>query len=62
MQNACQVLQDRQSLLIKEYQTTRVQYTKAQAEENWQQAGEAEKALMSLHQSLVETQNQLKTC
>ena len=61
-QSSCQVLQDRQSLLNREYQTTSVQYSKARAEGNWQQAGEAEKTLMNLHQSLIETQNQLKAC
>ena len=61
-QSSCQVLHDRQVLLNKEYQTTSVQYTRAWAGGNWQQAGEAEKALMSLHQSIVQTQTQLKDC
>ena len=61
-QSSCQVLHDRQALLNREYQTTSVQYAKAQAGRNWQQAGEAEKTLMSLYQSLVETQTQLKAC
>ncbi len=61
-QSSCQVLHDRQSLLNREYQTTSVQYSKARADGNSQQAGEDEKALMSLHKSIVETRNQLKTC
>jgi hypothetical protein len=61
-QSSCQVLRDRQALLNREYQTTSVQYNKARANGNWQQAGEAEKALMRLHQSLVQMQTQLKAC
>jgi hypothetical protein len=60
--SSCQVLHDRQYLLKRECQTTHVEYTKAQAEENWQQAGEAEKTLMNLHQSMVQVQSQLKAC
>jgi hypothetical protein len=61
-QSSCQVLRDHQSLLNQEYQTTRVQYSKARADGNWQQAGEAEKTLIRLHQSLVQMQSQLKAC
>jgi hypothetical protein len=61
-QNSCQVLQDRQSFLNREYQKISVQYSKARADGNWQQVGEAEKTLMSLHQSIVQVQSQLKAC
>jgi hypothetical protein len=61
-QGSCQVLRDRQALLNKEYQTTNVQYTRARAGGNWLQAGEAEKALMRLHQSIAQMQTQLKAC
>ena len=61
-QSSCQILQNRQSFLNREYQKTSVQYSKARADGNWQQAGEAEKALMSLHQSLIQMQSQLKAC
>jgi len=60
--SSCLVLHDRQALLNQEYQITSVQFNKAQAGRNWQQAGEAEKTLMSLHQSLVQIQSQLKAC
>ena len=61
-ESSCQVLQDRQSLLNHEYQITSVQYSKAHATGNSQQAGEAEKELMSLHQSIAQVQSQLKAC
>ncbi len=61
-QSSCQVLHERQSFLNQEYRTTSVQYSKARAEGNWQQAGETEKALIRLHQSLVKVQTQLKAC
>jgi uncharacterized protein YceK len=61
-QNSCQVLHDHQVQLNQEYQTASAQYTRAQAGGNWQQAGEAEKALMRLHQSIFQMQTQLKAC
>jgi hypothetical protein len=61
-QSACQVLQDRQSFLNRAYQTTSVQYSKARADGNWQQAGEAEKEFIHLHQSIAQLQSQLKAC
>jgi hypothetical protein len=61
-QSSCQVLQDRQSSLDRAYQITSIQYRKASIEKNWQEAGQAKKELMNLHQSIVETQNKLKTC
>jgi len=61
-QSSCQVLHNSQALLTKEYQTVSAQYTRAQAGGNWQQAGEAEKTLMRLHQSIAQMQTQLKTC
>jgi hypothetical protein len=61
-QSSCQVLHERQSFLNQEYRTTSVQYSQARAEGNWQQAGETEKALIRLHQSLVKVQTQLKAC
>jgi hypothetical protein len=61
-QSSCQILHDRQTQLSKEYQTASAQYTRAQAGGNWQQAGEAEKTLMRLHQSITQMQTQLKAC
>jgi peptidoglycan hydrolase CwlO-like protein len=61
-QSSCQVLQDRQSSLNRAYQITSIQYRKARIEKNAQEAGQAKKELMSLHQSIVETQKQLKAC
>ena len=61
-QSSCQVLQDRQSSLDRAYQITSIQYRKAWIEKNSQEVGQAKKELMSLHQSIVETQNQLKAC
>ena len=61
-QSSCQVLHDRQALLTKDYQTVSAQYISAQAGRNWQQAGEAEKTLMRLHQSIAQMQTQLKAC
>ena len=61
-QSSCQVLHDRQTQLTKEYQTASAQYTRAKARGNWQQAGEAEKALMRLHQSIAQMRTQLKDC
>lgn len=57
--SSCQVLQDRQAFLNRAYQTTSVQYSKARVDGNWQQVGEVEKTLMSLHHSIVQTQTQL---
>jgi hypothetical protein len=61
-QRSCQVLQNRQVQLNQEYQTASSQHTRAQAGGNWQQAGEAEKTLMRLHQSIAQIQTQLKGC
>ena len=61
-QSSCQVLHDRQALLTKEYQTASAQYTRAQAGGSWQQAGEAEKTIIRLYQSITKMQTQLKTC
>jgi hypothetical protein len=41
--SSCQVFQDHQSFLNRAYQTTSVQYSKARADGNWQQPGEAER-------------------
>ena len=60
--SSCQVLHDNQALLAKEYQTVSAQYTRAQAGGNWQQAGEAEKTLIRLHQSIAQMQTRLKAC
>ena len=62
MQSSCQVLQDRQSSLDRAYQITSVQYRKASIEKNWQEAAQAKKELTNLHQSIVETRNQLIAC
>ena len=58
----CQVLQDREAQLTHEYQAASAQLSAAQAQGNWQQAGEAEKTLRRLRQSLVQVQAQLKAC
>jgi hypothetical protein len=61
-QSSCQVLQDRQSSLDRAYQLASVKYRKASVEKNAQEAAQAKKELTSLHQSIVQTQNQLKAC
>jgi hypothetical protein len=60
--SSCQVLQDRKSFLFRAYQSASVQYSIAREDGNWQHAGEAEKTLMNLHQSMVQVQSQLKAC
>jgi protein involved in sex pheromone biosynthesis len=62
VQTACQVLHDRQAQLNQEYQAASAQLAAAQAQGNLLQAGEAEKTLIRLHQSLVQVQAQLKAC
>ena len=61
-QSVCQVLHDRQAQLNQEYHAASVQLATAQAGENLQQTGEAEKTLMRLHQSIAQVQAQQKTC
>ena len=61
-QSVCQVLHDRQAQLSQAYHTARVQLVTAQAGGNLLQAGEAEKTLMRLHQSIPQVQTQLKAC
>jgi uncharacterized protein YecT (DUF1311 family) len=61
-QTVCQVLHNRQAQLNQEYQATSAQLSAAQAQGNQQQAGEAEKTLIRVHQSLVQVQVQLKAC
>jgi len=61
-QSVCQVLHDRQAQLNQEYQAASVQLATAQAGENLQQTGEAEKTLMRLHQFIPQVQAQQKTC
>ena len=58
----CHVLQDRQTLLKQEYQVASTQLTSAQIQGNRQHAGEAEKMLIRLHQSIAQVQAQLKAC
>ena len=58
----CQVLHDRQAQLSQEYQAASAQLAAAQAHGNRQQAGEAEKTLMRLRQSMAQVQAQLKGC
>jgi len=58
----CQVLHDRQVQLSREYQAATAQFSAAQALGNRQDAGEAEKTLMRLHQPLTQVQAQLKAC
>jgi hypothetical protein len=61
-QSVCQVLHDRQVQLNQEYHAANAQLATAQAGGNMQQAGEAEKTLMRLHQSIVQVQAQQKVC
>ncbi len=61
-QSVCQVLHDRQAQLSQEYHAASAQLASAQAGGNTQQAGEAEKTLIRLHQSIVQVQTQLKAC
>ena len=62
VQTVCHVLHERRAELNQEYQAASAQLAAAQARGNQQQAGEAEKTLMRLHQSLAEVQAQLKAC
>src|SRR5215471_12465503 len=61
-QTPCQILHDRQAQLNQQYQAARAQLSAAQAHGNRQQAGEAEKTLMRLHQFIAQVQAQLRTC
>jgi protein involved in sex pheromone biosynthesis len=61
-QSVCHVLYDRQAQLSQAYYTASAQFTKAQTGGNWQQAGEAEKTLMSVHQSIAQVRAQQKAC
>ena len=61
-QSACQGLHDQQAQLSQQYQPASVQLSAAQARGNLQQVREAEKRLISLRQSLVQVQAQLKLC
>lgn len=61
-QSVCQVLQDRQAQLSKEYHAASVQLASAQATGNLQQAGETEQRLIRLHQSIAQVEVQLKAC
>jgi len=56
--NNCQVLHDRQSQLSQEYHTASIQLASAQAHGNSKQAGEGEKMLLRLHQSIAQVQMQ----
>jgi protein involved in sex pheromone biosynthesis len=61
-QSVCQILYDRQTQFNQEYHTASVQFASAQAQGNSQQAGEAEKTLIRLHQSILQVEVQLKAC
>jgi len=61
-QSVCHVLHDRQAQLSQAYYAANVQLVAAQAQGNRQQEGEAEKALMRLHQSIAQVQAQRKAC
>src|SRR6266704_6465454 len=61
-QSVCHILQDRQAQLSQAYYAANVQLVAAQAQGNRQQEGEAEKALMRLHQSIAQVQAQRKAC
>jgi hypothetical protein len=61
-QSVCHGLYDRQAQLSQTYHTARVQFNTAQAGGNWRQAGETEKILMQVHQSITQVQTQLKVC
>ena len=61
-QTVCHVLHTRQAQLSREYQAASAQLAAAQAQGNLQQAGDAAKRLMRVHQSLVQVQAHLKAC
>ena len=61
-QRVCQVMHDQQVQLNQEYHAAIARLATAQAWRNMQQAGETEKTLIRLHQSIVQVQTQLKAC
>ena len=60
MKSVCLALQERQSQFSQQY--LKQMFSAAQTQGNSQQAGEAEKTLIRLHQFIVQVQAQTKTC
>ena len=60
--SACQGLHDQQAQLRQQYQAASVQFSATQAHGSLQQVREAENRLVSLRQSIVQVQAQLKLC
>lgn len=61
-QSDCQGLYDQQAQLRQQYQAASVQFSATQAHGSLQQVREAENRLVSLRQSIVQVQAQLKLC